>query len=126
MGKSDSRKAGDTLFLAFDGIVYAIACVVSLGLVFLIRIIITRAVSGSLHYYAVDSIEDEVADMKSEIGTIKANTEKIKSEVETITANASYKDRHEQDVDDIKSEIKKIRSVLAIIRTVPFLIKVVL
>lgn len=82
MGGYSDRLSKDEVcnwFNTFDDIIYIIACVLSLGLVYVIRIIIARGVSKPLDYIAVITKDIEI-----EVGKIKEEVGKIKSEIECI------------------------------------------
>ena len=75
-----------------DDIIYVIACILSLGLVYLITIIIEKGVSNPLGYLGlmIKDIEVEVGKIKEEIGEIKKNTDTIKSEIEALKGRVGH------------------------------------
>ena len=75
-GIEDTPKAG----LIFDDVIYVIACILSLGLVYLITIIIEKGVSNPVGYLTLitKDIEIEVSKIKEDVAKIKLEIEDIK------------------------------------------------
>jgi len=75
------REAGQFFFDRVNEIIYIIACVASLGLVYLLRIIIEKGVT-----YPVNSLVLVTQDIETEVCKIKSELEDIKKTVNDIEA----------------------------------------